>query len=199
MTQRRKLGIMVSFYVDLFLIFSWKKISLIVQLVFIPIYHIDKDKQEEAIRKLIRVTKPGNLVIIVYSNLHTIIRYLLLPIHFIRMIKKLLRKNKEGEGKDLYYFTHPIRWWDRFRDVADIQIVPWRSFGSNYQKRLIPNNKFSKHMFYILFNMEERFPNFFVKYFQYPMIVLTKRKSQQWDELGQGKAGAYSCRLPRLL
>ena len=143
------------------------------------IYHIDKDKQEEAVRKLIRVTKPGSPVIIVYSNPHTIIRYFLLPLHLLRKIKKLLGKIKEDKEKELYlyFFAHPIRWWDRFRNLADIQILPWRSFGSSHQKRLIPNNKFGEKMFNILFNMEGRFPNFFVKYFQYPMIVLTKRKT----------------------
>jgi len=143
------------------------------------VYHIDKDKQEGAIRKLIRVTKPGKPVIIVYSNPYTIIRYLLLPFRFLRMIKKLLgeiKKKKEKES-DLYFFAHPIRWWDRFRNVADIYTIPWRSFASSHQKRLIPNNKFGKKMFNILFNIEEKFPDFFVKYFQYPMIVLTKRKT----------------------
>jgi len=143
------------------------------------IYHIDKDKQEEAVRKLIRVTKPGSPVIIVYSNPHTIIRFFLLPFYFLRRIKKLLREIKKEKKKEsyLYFFAHPIRWWDRFRNLADIEILPWRSFSSSCQKRLIPNNKFGKKIFDILFNMEERFPNFFVKYFQYPMIVLTKRKS----------------------
>ena len=32
------------------------------------IYHMDRDRQEEAVRKLIRVTKPGRPVIIVCSN-----------------------------------------------------------------------------------------------------------------------------------
>jgi ubiquinone/menaquinone biosynthesis C-methylase UbiE len=143
------------------------------------IYHIDKDKQEEAVRKLIRVTKPGSPVIIVYSNPHTIIRYFLLPLHLLRIIKKLLGKIKKDKEKEpyLYFFAHPIRWWDRFRNLADIQILPWRSFGSSHQKGLIPNNKFGKKMFNILFNIEEKFPDFFVKYFQYPMIVLMKRKN----------------------
>jgi len=143
------------------------------------IYHIDKDKQEEVVKKLIRVTKPGNPVIIVYSNPHAIIRYFLLPLHFLRKIKKLFGKIKKEKEKEscLYFFAHPIRWWDRFRNLADIQILPWRSFDSSFQKRLIPNNKFGKKMFNILFNTEERFPNFFVKYFQYPMIILTKRKA----------------------
>ena len=143
------------------------------------IYHIDKDKQEEVVKKLIRVTKPGNPVIIVYSNPHAIIRYFLLPLHFLRKIKKLFGKIKKEKEKEscLYFFAHPIRWWDRFRNLADIQILPWRSFDSSFQKRLIPNNKFGNKMFNILFNTEERFPNFFVKYFQYPMIILTKRKA----------------------
>ena len=40
------------------------------------IYHIDKDKQEEAVRKLIYVTKPGKPVIIVYSNPNTFVSFL---------------------------------------------------------------------------------------------------------------------------
>ena len=117
------------------------------------IYHIDKDKQKEAVRKLIRVIKPGNPVIIVYSNPHTIIRYFLLPLHLLRTIKKLLGKIEKEKEKEpyLYFFAHPIRWWDRFRNLADIQILPLRSFSSSCQKRLIPNNKFGKKMFNILY------------------------------------------------
>lgn len=141
------------------------------------IYHIDRDKQEEAVRKLIAVTKPGRPVIIVYSNPHALIKYLVLPLRLFKRIVKLLRNTEKDSGKefDLYFFAHPIRWWDRFRDVADIQILPWRSFASGHQKVFIPNNKFGKKMFDILFNMEEQFPNFFVKYFQYPMIILKKK------------------------
>ena len=141
------------------------------------IYHIDKDKQEEAVRKLIKVTKPGKPIIIVYSNPHTIIKFILLPLHFLRKIEKILKKQEQGseKGAGLYFAPHPIGWWYKFRDVADIRIVPWRSFASNHQKILMPNNKFGKKMFDILFNMEERFPDLFVKYFQYPLIILKKR------------------------
>ena len=143
------------------------------------IYHIDREKQEEAVRKLIRVTKPGHPVVIVYSNPFTLIGVLVLPIHFLRKIMKLLRKiiNREVEltEDDLYFFPHPLKWWDRFRDVADLQIVPWRSFTSSYQKALIPNNNLGKKLFDILFKLEETFPELFVKYFQYPMIILRKK------------------------
>ena len=147
------------------------------------IYHIDKDKQEEAVRKLIKVTKPGKPVIIVYSNPNTFISSLRssLPLRAFRRARNLLKKTERNmqkeQGVSLYFHPHSIEWWDRFSDIAHLQVLPWRSFGSDIQKRLIPNNKVGGLMFNLLFNLEERFPGFFVKHFQYPMIILTKRKS----------------------
>ena len=151
------------------------------------IYHIDKDKQEEAVRKLVNVTKPGRSVIIVYSNPNNIVhadpnnfvRCLKLPFRLLKRIKNVLKnpaKQKEQKEDFAFYFhPHPIEWWKRFGDVADAKILPWRSFDSPTQKKLIPNNRFGKKMFGILFYLEDRFPEFFVKYFQYPMVILTKK------------------------
>jgi len=140
------------------------------------IYHIDKDKQEEAVRKLIRVTKPGKPLIAVYSNPNTLIRYFKLPFSFLRRIQKALRRELGNENNpEIYFYSHPIKWWYRFNDIADIQILPWRSFASHHQKALIPNNKYGKILLNILFDLEERFPDFFVRHFQYPMIILKKK------------------------
>jgi SAM-dependent methyltransferase len=141
------------------------------------IYHIDRDKQEEAVRKLIAVTKPGRPVIIVYSNPRTIVRTLVLPFLFLGRMVRQLRKADNGKAEEpvLYFFAHPLIWWDRFHDAADIKIMPWRSFHSDIQKALIPNNKFGKKMFKTLFSLEERFPAFFARHFQYPMIILRKK------------------------
>lgn len=147
------------------------------------VYHIDKDKQEDAVRKLIKVTKPGKPVIIVYSNSNTIVSSLRssLPLRMLRkariLLKKHEKKTKKEKGWSLYFYAHPIKWWNRFNDVASIKIVPWRSFSSDDQKSLIPNNKIGSKMLGLLFYLEERFPDFFVKHFQYPMIILTKRKN----------------------
>jgi ubiquinone/menaquinone biosynthesis C-methylase UbiE len=143
------------------------------------IYHMDKDKQEDAVRKLIYATKPGQPVIIVYSNPSTpIIRFVTFPFRLLRRIKTVLKKfsgrMKPGEDIALYFQPLPIKWWKRFSDVSNIKIMPWRAFGSDVQKWLIPNNKIGKKIFDMLFILEERFPKFFVKHFQYPMIILTK-------------------------
>jgi ubiquinone/menaquinone biosynthesis C-methylase UbiE len=144
------------------------------------IYHIDKDKQEDAVRKLIRVTKPGKPVIVVYSNPNTLIRYFKFPFLFLRLIKRVLYRIAGKEYKsELYSYAHPIKWWDRFSDMAEVKRLPWRSFNSGDQKRLIPNIRFGKKMLNVLYEMEERFPKFFVKYFEYPMVILTKKKSFQ--------------------
>jgi len=143
------------------------------------IYHIDKDKQEEAVRKLLYVTKPGKPVIIVYSNPNTL--FVSLPFRLLKKVMNILKspdkKGKQDEVLSLYFHAHPIEWWSRFGDIASVKILPWRSFASHYQKMIIPNNKIGSRMFGALFNLEERFPDFFVKHFQYPMIILTKRKS----------------------
>jgi len=150
------------------------------------IYHIDKDKQEEAVRKLIYVTKPGQPIIVVYSNPSKIFKWVArlirLPFLLLRkpkkLLEKLIKKSAQKKDLDLYFYTHPIKWWNRFGDVAtNIKIMPWRSLNSDIQKCLIPNNEMGKKMFDMIFNLEERFPNFFVKYFCYSMIIITKRKS----------------------
>ena len=144
------------------------------------LYHIDKDKQEEAVRKLIYVTKPGKPVIIVYSNPNNIISslYSSLPLRARNRIKSFFKKSekkkKPEEDLSLYFYPHPIEWWNRFSDIAHVNILPWRSFTAGVQKMFIPNNIIGKKMFNILFRLEDRFPDFFTKHFTYPMIILTK-------------------------
>jgi len=150
------------------------------------IYHIDKDKQEEAVRKLIYVTKPGQPIIVVYSNPSKIFKWVArlirLPFFLLskpkELLEKLIKKSVQKKDLDLYFYTHPNKWWNRFSDVAaNIKIMPWKSLNTDLQKCLIPNNKMGKKMFDMIFNLEERFPNFFAKYFCHSMIIITKKKS----------------------
>lgn len=141
------------------------------------IYHMEKDRQEEAVRKLLYVTKPGKPVIIVYSNPRTLFRTLTFPLRMLKNLRNAFRKNKKNKNEEaLYFHPHPLNWWNRFSDVADVKIVPWRSFSSEQQKLLIPDNRFGRWIFDILFRLEDRFPRFFVRNFAYPMIVLRKKK-----------------------
>jgi hypothetical protein len=84
--------------------------------------------------------------------------------------------------------------WNRFRDIADVKILPWRSSDSDTQKGLIPDNKIGGKMLDVLFSLEDRFPDFFVKHFQYPMIILTKRTSPRGATSGPAFATPYGGR-----
>lgn len=144
------------------------------------IYHIDMDRQEEAVRKMLRVTKPGRPVIIVYSNPKPITRYAL-PV--VRFLKRALGKggsdvNPSDGGSGIYFSAHPLGWFARFTDVADVEVLPWRSFGAPVQKILFPDNWLGTRMLAALFKLEDAFPRLFVRFGQYPMIILTKRSAR---------------------
>jgi ubiquinone/menaquinone biosynthesis C-methylase UbiE len=144
------------------------------------IYHMDKDMQETAVRKLVSVTKPGKPVIIVYSNPSVL--FLTPAQRLYAKIKSIVKKTDKQVPDDrgilpsgLYFHAYPIEWWNRFKDVADVKIFPWRSFQAHIHRKLFPDNKIGSMMFDVLYHLEERFPKFFSKHFQYPMIVLTKK------------------------
>lgn len=155
------------------------------------IYHVDKDRQEEAVRKLIRVTKPGKPVVIVYSNPNTIVSDLRssLPFRLLRRARNVLKQPgkeaRQEEDFSPYFHSHPVKWWGRFRDVATVRIFPWRSFDSDTQKGLIPDNRIGRKLLDVLFKLEDRFPEVFVKHFQYPLIVLTKRVTRAPVAVGE--------------
>lgn len=128
------------------------------------IYHIDLARQAAAVRKLIDVTRPGAPVVIVYSNP----RYPGAP---LLRLKRLLSR-KSG---DIYFHPFPLRWWQQFSNVADVQIYPWRTFEVRAQKLLFPDNALGRKLFSALYALEERFPAFFRAFGCYPMIVLRKR------------------------
>ena len=139
------------------------------------IYHMDKDLQEKAVRKLLYVTKPGQPVIVVYSNPNTLIKTLAQPYLIIKKLFSSKQDKFNRDNPDLYFYQHPNEWWQRFSDVADLKIYPWRSFAVNITRVFFPNNVIGKKMFDVFFALENKFPNFFAKRFEYIMVVMTKR------------------------
>jgi SAM-dependent methyltransferase len=128
------------------------------------IYHIDAGQQAAAVRKLLKVTKPGAPVVIIYSNPHY-------PGAVLMKIKRFVSQKKG----DIYFRAFPLRWWQQFQDTAEVEIHPWRTFEVRAQKLLFPDNSLGCRMFSCLYALEERFPAFFKSFGCYPMIVLRKR------------------------
>jgi SAM-dependent methyltransferase len=130
------------------------------------IYHIDQDRQEDAVRELIRVLRPDAKAVVVYAN----------PDRLAARIKRLARRQRPGpDDGPLYFFAHPLSWWQRFADEAEVEIVPWRSLNANESRRLIPDNGLGAGIFRTVLAFERTFPRSATWAGCYPMVVLTKR------------------------
>jgi len=144
------------------------------------IYHIPDAAQFDVVMKLLNVTKPQGKVIIVASNRRSIVEIIkstTIGVALKKIINSYFKCRSATSDQDvgLYFFPQSIEWWDQFSSFAEINIYPWRSFNSNTQKIVVPDNKFGFFIFKMLYRAEDLFPKFFAKYFQYPMIVLTKK------------------------
>lgn len=127
------------------------------------IYHIEAAQQERAVNELLRVTKVGAPIIIIYAN----------PDRPTHKLKSLLRPQKEAGP--IYYHAHSLSWWKRFESQASVEIFNWRTLTANLSKKLIPNSSVGKMIFDGIFRLEEAFPSLAVALGAYPMIVLRKR------------------------
>ncbi len=160
---KKKIGKKGKFYCNDFFKIKFKKDYFDCVISLHTIYHIDKNKQKKAIEKILSISKKKAPIIIIYSN----------PDTFLSKIKNIFT-NKKKNKKNLYFFCHPISWWKQFEKKGVVKFYPWRSFSSDHQKILFPNNIFGKKLFEILFYLENKFKNFFINNFQYYIVVIYK-------------------------
>ncbi len=160
---KKKIGSKGKFYCKDFLRIKFKNNFFDTIISLHTLYHIEKKTQAKVVRKLITISKKNSPIIIVYSNPNTIISFIK-KIFFRKQIKK----------NDLYFYSHNLNWWNQFSKIAKIEFYPWRSFSSQHQKKIFPNNFIGEFLFEFLIFLENKFPKFFFKYFQYPIIIIKK-------------------------
>jgi len=129
------------------------------------IYHIERNRQETAVRELIRVMKPGASSVVVYAN----------PDRLAARLKRLAGRSRDLGSGPIYFFAHPLSWWKRFSDEAAVEITPWRTLNANESRRLIPDNALGAGVFRALLAFERAAPSVATWAGFYPMIILTKR------------------------
>ena len=130
------------------------------------LYHIDKNRQYEAVQKMIDITKPGGTIAIIYGNPNSPLEW---PYKFYRTVKICFGIKTEY---DLYHFTYPLHWWRQFEKKTIVNMYPWRTFNAFYMKKLVPNSALGSYFLKILFKLENSLPNFLsVKIAQYPVII----------------------------
>lgn len=126
------------------------------------IYHVAREQQAAAVGELIRVTRPGQPIVIVYAN----------PDRLIARLTRALRPRDHLDATELYYFAHPLAWWQQFSERCSVELSPWRSLAARDSKRLIPNNRIGRSMLDLVARAERHFPAAATRWGAYPLIVL---------------------------
>jgi len=143
------------------------------------IYHIDRDLQETAINELIRVTKPGGRVVVLYSNPSSPIRFAAGAVHktssALRKVFKANGLSARGDRPDLYFSPHNLSWWDRFNSQASVDMQPWDIIGSYEERTIIPSNWIAKRFYGFAGWLEKKNPDLAVRLWQYLIVTLDKR------------------------
>ncbi len=140
------------------------------------IYHIDRKDQEQAVRELIRVTKPRAPLIIIYANPQRPGNLIKTSIRRVLGVNTSIRRVVGIKPKPslLYYHAYPLNWWSRFEDVGSVEIKPWRMLTAGSSKRFIPNSEIGKKLFRSLTEMENNWEKLSVTLGAYPMIIINK-------------------------
>lgn len=148
------------------------------------IYHIDRGHQDDAVRELIRVTKPRGRIVVIYSNQDSVanrITRLKRRLPVLRNLKRQKTHGRPGSGNlpPLYFFAHPLDWWSRFEDECDVKMKPWDVMGSTQEAAILINDTIASVGYKICSWFENKYPDRAARWWSYPLIVLTKKTMQQ--------------------
>jgi ubiquinone/menaquinone biosynthesis C-methylase UbiE/uncharacterized protein YbaR (Trm112 family) len=151
------------------------------------IYHVPKEEQRAAFYELHRVTKPGKNAVVVYSwGNCSLMLASMFPTYLINQVKyfyyrglirlKLHSPQISNNSIDtkFYFFAHQYNYITSFRKDFSLDIFSWRSVSTPFLKTYIHKYLFGKYILRIISSLEEKFPAWFGKYGQYPMIVIKK-------------------------
>lgn len=132
------------------------------------LYHIDKDDQKNVIINLINGLRDNGKLYVTYTN-----RYSIWNIIFY--IPQVIFNFFKSKRRKIYFYTHPIKWWNQFKSTITIKKHVLRSISSRESKILIPDNNFGKRVLDILFYFEKKFPRLSIYFGTYYIIEITKK------------------------
>ncbi len=136
------------------------------------VYHIDSIQQERAVREMIRVTKPGGRIVIIYNNPGSPLRF---AAAFVRQVRRRLAPRPAAKpGPVLYFSPHRLNWWRRFKDACSLSMLPWDILGSGDEKSLIPTDGAARAFYRAAAWVESQAPSMSVYFWQYPIIILDR-------------------------
>ncbi len=104
------------------------------------LYHIDKKNQQLAVEKMINALKPGGILAVFYTNPRS-------PLMLIQRFLKFAGINKLLKRDLLYFYSYPLKWWNRYKKSCNIQIFPLEVMSNDQERALIPDNRSGEKFF----------------------------------------------------
>ncbi len=148
------------------------------------IYHVDENKQHQAIEELHRVLKPTGSAIVVYSwGSHCWLMNLLnLPAVLTKPIRDLIRlgtKSPASSAPPLYFRPHSFDWFKSQTWSFDYEIAVWRSVSVTFLKTYIHASLLGRKILQCVYCVEEQFPRLSGLFGQYPILLIRKKRSNK--------------------
>ena len=163
------------------------------------IHHIPYEAQPEAYLNLYRVLKTGRNAVIVnawkVSSLMNRMKWLVLLMERLGGIVKRSFRSKTGEtseripGKPESSASDPTGTYTKHYDAETLlaefarlqipaEIHPWRSLGVRFLRAVIHPGLAGRWLLNLIFNLEEKYPEYFGKNGQYPLILIHKPEQE---------------------
>jgi len=144
------------------------------------IYHVDSRRQESAVRELIRVTRAGGRIVMIYVNRDSLPSRMVaakskLPVLWKLNRRKARERPMAEDRPPLYFFAHPLKWWSRFEDECQVEIKPWDVMGNTQEEALLISDGIASVGYRACSWLEERYPRAAGRWWSYPLVVLTKK------------------------
>lgn len=144
------------------------------------LYHIPKNEQKTAVHEMLRVTKDGGKVAIVYNWFYHswMMNIFIFPIQLYRIARHLAGKAYvrfiDKSKPRLYFYPHPARWFKRLSLGKSTDIYCWRSLNRYFLKIYIHKWLFGKHILFFIERLERKYPKFMGIFGDYPLIIISK-------------------------
>lgn len=155
------------------------------------LHHLSPGEQREALADLTRVLAPGASAVVVYGwgPGAPIERWTRLPIRLASTVVKAygrLRRRRpaasaEASGavvpkpRGTLTFKHDYAWLvENTRQLPGVEVLTWRSVGTNFLRAFIHGPLLGGWWLRVLYRLEERWPHWFGRHGQYPLIVIRK-------------------------
>jgi ubiquinone/menaquinone biosynthesis C-methylase UbiE len=156
------------------------------------IHHIPTEEHLQAYQELYRVLLPESSAVVVNGwASSTMLRFFVQPLKWVRRTSKKIKRRlnrifrskqtveqevSQTPEKSTFVYKHDPDWLEReVGSLMDLNIYVWRSVNVRFLRAYVHPRLGGKWILRQLFNLEERFPHFMGKHFQYPLVVLKKR------------------------